>query len=76
MLEHIHLSLFRKYIAEAMVSTFNEINKINLDLKTVQNGDTIELIGCVVSSEIFDIMKKQKEFNVERVTRLALKLHD
>ena len=59
-----------------MVSTFNEINKINLDLKTVQNGDTIELIGCVVSSEIFDIMKKQEEFNLERVARLALKLHD
>lgn len=33
-----------------------------------------ELIACVVSSEIFDIMKKQEEFNLERFVNLLKKL--
>lgn len=33
-----------------------------------------ELIGCVVSSEIFDIMKKQEEFNLERFVNLLKRL--
>ena len=33
-----------------------------------------ELIGCVVSSEIFDILKKQEPFNPERFARALHKL--
>ena len=28
--------------------------------------DAKKLIGCIVSSEIFDILKEQEEFNLER----------
>lgn len=33
-----------------------------------------ELIGCVVSSEIFDIMKKQEVFNLEKFVNVLKKL--
>ena len=33
-----------------------------------------KLIGCIVSSEIFDILKKQEPFNPERYAKALLKL--
>ena len=33
-----------------------------------------ELIGCVVTSEIFDVLKKQKHFNLSRFVSAINKL--
>ena len=36
--------------------------------------DAKRLIGCVVSSEVFDILKKNQEFNLERFVQALKKL--
>ncbi len=36
--------------------------------------DAKRLIGCVVSSEVFDILKKQQEFNLERFVQALERL--
>ncbi len=46
--------------------------------RLVQEGhsedDAKRLIGCVVSSEVFDILKKQQEFNPERFVKALQRL--
>jgi len=45
-----------------------------LILEGYSKKEAKELIGCVVSSELFDIMKKQEAFNLEKFVNALKKL--